>query len=179
MLRAPSSCLGRVTRSTLPMPNEKGNNVSLLWPHDNSMSIDNPKDALIKLRLPTDMKARFEVACRSEEVTPSQVLRMAIKNFITDAEWPEATPRGSMPKRAKTKCDPSMDEIRNLYWRLRALRASDQAGRRRIYRQIKRIKDELLSKGQDPEELRLYCRQFASLDEAAILRHQQYLEKQK
>jgi len=70
-----------------------------------------------------------------------------------------------------------LDTIRNHYWHLRAIRPWQQAKRRKLYRQIKKVKIILARDGFDPEELRLYCRQFTSCNPAAITRYEQYLQK--
>ena len=67
--------------------------------------------------------------------------------------------------------------IRNLYWHVRALRSWQSAKRRRLYRQIAKHKAVLLDQGFNPELLRLYCRQLASFDRAAVARFQSYLKK--
>lgn len=51
--------------------------------------------------------------------------------------------------------------IRSLYWRLRAIRAYDQAARRKWYRRIKRERERVLAQGWDSEHLRIYCRMMA------------------
>ena len=73
--------------------------------------------------------------------------------------------------------DQLLNDIRNHYWRIRNARKHDQAVRRRYYRKIQKIKAALIDDGFDPELLRLYCRQFASLDKAAISRYQAFLQE--
>jgi len=70
-----------------------------------------------------------------------------------------------------------LDVIRNFYWHLRTIRPGQQAKRRKLYRAIQKQKAVLIEDGFDPEELRLYCRQFASCNRAAIARYEQYLQK--
>lgn len=53
-------------------------------------------------------------------------------------------------------------ELRQLYWRLRAIRAYDNAARRKWYRRIKIEKDRLEDIGFSAEHLRLYCRYMAN-----------------
>lgn len=48
--------------------------------------------------------------------------------------------------------------LANLYWRLRAVRRHDQAGRRKWYRYIRRERDYLEGQGVDSELIRLACR---------------------
>jgi len=67
--------------------------------------------------------------------------------------------------------------IRNCYCRLRLLRPMETAKRRWLYREISRVKVVLAADGVDREWLRLYCRQFASLDRAAAARFKAYSEK--
>lgn len=57
------------------------------------------------------------------------------------------------------------DEFRQLaplYWKLRAIRSFDQAGRRRLYRAIRAERDRLEAAGIDSEWIRLYCRYMSS-----------------
>lgn len=70
-----------------------------------------------------------------------------------------------------------LSDIRNLYCRLRFCRPWDVAKRRKLYRDIAKIKAVLLADGIDQEWLRLYCRQLASLDRAAMARFEAYSEK--
>lgn len=72
---------------------------------------------------------------------------------------------------------PSFLRIRNYYWHIRSARPFEQAKRRRYYRYVEKEKRLLLAAGVDPEFLRLYCRQFASLDPAAGKRFRQYAEQ--
>lgn len=69
--------------------------------------------------------------------------------------------------------------IRNLYWCLRAIRPGQEAQRRGLYRDIERHKEVILAAGVDAELLRLFCRQFASCDEAAAKRFAEKLQKAK
>lgn len=68
-------------------------------------------------------------------------------------------------------------QIRNHYWHIRHLRPFQGAKRRALYRAVAKIKAVLLSDGFDAELLRLYCRQFASLDEAAQGRYVAYAQQ--
>ena len=56
----------------------------------------------------------------------------------------------------------AFSELRQLYWRLRAIRAYDSAARRKWYRRIKIEKDRLENLGFSAEHLRLYCRYMAN-----------------
>lgn len=53
-------------------------------------------------------------------------------------------------------------QLRWFYWSLRYLRAWDSAGRRKLYRRIRRERDRLVAAGADPEYVRLYCRWMAN-----------------
>jgi hypothetical protein len=68
-------------------------------------------------------------------------------------------------------------KIRNHYWHLRALRPGQLSRRRWLYRQIEKCKDLLLLDGVDAEWLRLFCRQYASMNRAAGDRFRAYDEK--
>lgn len=52
--------------------------------------------------------------------------------------------------------------LSNFYWRLRACRTHDAAGRLRWYRRIKKEKDRLASFGYLAEHLRLFCLYMAN-----------------
>lgn len=57
---------------------------------------------------------------------------------------------------------PWSNHLCNLYWKKRALRQHDNAGRVYIYRQIAKEKRRLLEAGVDLEEMRLLCRYLAN-----------------
>lgn len=57
--------------------------------------------------------------------------------------------------------------IRWCYWNLRYLRAWDSAGRRRMYRRIRKERERLVAGGVDPEYVRLYCRWMSNPVEGA------------
>ena len=52
--------------------------------------------------------------------------------------------------------------LRQLYWRLRSLRAYDSAARRMSYRRIRSERDRLAALGFSVEHLRLYCRYMSN-----------------
>lgn len=54
--------------------------------------------------------------------------------------------------------------LRQLYWKLRHIRAFDLAGRRRYYRHIKVERLYLVEQGASAEHVRLYCRYMADLN---------------
>lgn len=60
---------------------------------------------------------------------------------------------------------------------LRLLRPFQQARRRALYRKIEKRKAVLVAEGFDTEWLRLYCRQYASMDRAAAARFEAYDKK--
>ena len=71
-----------------------------------------------------------------------------------------------------------LGHIRNLYWHIRAIRPHQQAKRRKLYRQIAKIKAVLTADGLDSEALRLWCRCYTNCyPEAAQARLRQYLRK--
>lgn len=136
-------------------------------------------DVMLKVRVPAELKRRFELVCHQEHITPSQAIRTKMREFIEGVELAERRPytrrlesHGQTDNREK-----HLSAIRNEYWQLRQLREFDQAGRRRLYRRIKEHKDALLADGFDAETLRLYCRQYASLDTAAKARYQAHTNK--
>lgn len=57
----------------------------------------------------------------------------------------------------------------NLYWRLRAVRRHDSAGRRKWYRYIRDERDFLVSNGVDAELVRLACRYYSNPVEGPAL----------
>lgn len=74
-----------------------------------------------------------------------------------------------------TRVDLHLSDIRNHYWHLRTIRPGQEAKRRPLYRRIAKIKAALVEDGFDPEELRLYCRQFTNCyRDAAQGRYDQY-----
>lgn len=77
-----------------------------------------------------------------------------------------------------TQRDRHLSLIRNLYWHLRALRPGQQAKRRKLYREVEKQKAVLIADGFDPEELRLWCRQYCRCHpDAAQARYEAYLQK--
>jgi len=63
---------------------------------------------------------------------------------------------------AEAKTEYIVSEIRNRYWRLRALRPGMDSKRRQLYREIKIANDELLRRGCDQIELHHWKRSMAS-----------------
>lgn len=77
--------------------------------------------------------------------------------------------------RGITQRELHLSDIRNHYWHLRTIRPGQEAKRRKLYRRIAKIKAALVEDGFDPEELRLYCRQFTDCyRDAAQGRYDQY-----
>jgi hypothetical protein len=71
-----------------------------------------------------------------------------------------------------------LSQIRNHYWHLRNIRSFQQAKRRKLYRDIAKIKAVLIADGFNPEHLRLWCRQYTRCQpDAAKARLSRYLQK--
>lgn len=71
-----------------------------------------------------------------------------------------------------------LNAIRNFYWHLRTIRPWQGAKRRKLYRDIAKHKAVLIADGFDPEELRLWCRQWSSCYQvAAAHRYLTYLQQ--
>jgi len=61
----------------------------------------------------------------------------------------------------RLELDGRLAVLRGLYWQLRYLRRGDSAGRRRLYRAIRREREKFDGTAIDVELLRLFCRVLA------------------